>query len=59
MKIISNKNTGSKTLKGLTIVLGATASAGVANATTNTAHAATIEAKDNHQLKRLCQRKAR
>lgn len=57
MKIISNKNTGSKTLKGLTIVLGATASAGVANATTNTAHASTIEAKDTINLKDLAKEK--
>lgn len=57
MKTISNKNTGSKTLKGLTIVLGATASAVVANATTNTAHAATIEAKDTISLKDLAKEK--
>lgn len=57
MKIVSNKNTGSKTLKGLTIVLGATASAGVANATTNTAHASTIKAKDTISLKDLAKEK--
>lgn len=57
MKIVSNKNTGSKTLKGLTIVLGATASAVVANATTNTAHASTVKAKDTISLKDLAKEK--
>lgn len=57
MKTLRNKNTGSTALKGLTIVMGGVASVGVANATNTTAHADTIKAKDNTDLKSIAKEK--
>lgn len=57
MRTFKNKNAQNTALKGLTIVLGGVATAGLANTNNQTAHADTIKAKSNTDLKSIAKKK--